>query len=195
MDDLVVIGTTENNMFKNLEEVFQICRKRNLKLNPRKCQFFRNEVTCLGHKRTDKGILPDDSKFDIIRNFPTPKNPNEIRRFIAFCNYYRKFIRNFAHYSASLTKLIKKNVKFNWDSDCKKAFDYLKTALLNPPILQYPAFEKEFCITTDASKIACGAILSQEKGGIQLPIAYASRSFTKGEQNKSVIEKELAAIH
>lgn len=50
-------------------------------------------------------------------------------------------------------------------------------------------------VTTDASKMACGASLSQNYNGIQLPKAFASRSFTKGEQNKSVIEQELTAIH
>lgn len=72
---------------------------------------------------------------------------------------------------------------------------YLKNALINSPILCYPDFEKQFCITTDASNISCGAILSQEYDKVQLPIAYASRTFTKGERNKSVIERELAAIH
>lgn len=66
---------------------------------------------------------------------------------------------------------------------------------MNPRILKYPDFDREFCITTDASKNACGAVLSQDYKGMQLPIAYASRSFTKGESNKSTIEQELAAIH
>ena len=75
------------------------------------------------------------------------------------------------------------------------AFEYFKKALMNPGILQYPDFGKPFCITTDASKHACGAVLSQEYEGRQLPVAYASKTFTKGESNKSTIEQELTAIH
>lgn len=78
--------------------------------------------------------------------------------------------------------------------ECENAFQYLKSALVTPEILQYPDFEKQFCITTDTSKYACGAVLSQEYQGQQLPIANASRAFTKGESNKSTIEQELAAI-
>ena len=66
---------------------------------------------------------------------------------------------------------------------------------MSPTLLQYPDFTKEFCIITDASKLACDAVLTQEYDGRQLPIAYASRTFTMGESNKSTIEQELIAIH
>lgn len=195
MDDLVVISSTEQQMLQNLESVFQICRSKNLKLNPEKCLFFQTEVTYLGHRCTNKGLLPDPSKIEKIKNYPEPRNAEEIKRFVAFANYYRKFVKNFAHHASHLTNLTKKKVEYKWSEECQIAFEYLKDSIMNPPILQYPDFEKQFCVTTDASKIACGAILSQDYNGIQLPIAFASRSFTKGEQNKSVIEQELAAIH
>ena len=195
MDDLVVLGCSEKHMLKNLKDVFSICRKYNLKLHPDKCSFFSHEVTYLGHKCTDKGILPDDSKFETIKNYPTPKDSDAVRRFVAFCNYYRRFIPNFASHSLHLTRLTRKNVQFQWNEECENAFQFLKEALLSPSILQYPNFNKPFCITTDASKNACGAVLSQDYNGIQLPVSYASRSFTKGERNKSTIEQELAAIH
>lgn len=195
MDDLVVLGCSEKHMLKNLRDVFSICRKYNLKLHPDKCSFFSHEVTYLGHKCTDKGILPDDSKFNVVLNYPTPQNADQTKRFVAFCNYYRRFIPNFAEHSRHLSRLCRKHVPFVWTNECKTAFQYLKNCLLSPNILQYPNFQKQFCITTDASKYACGAVLSQEYKGKQLPVAYASRAFTKGESNKSTIEQELAAIH
>jgi len=195
MDDLVVIGCSEKHMLKNLTDVFKLCRQHNLKLHPEKCTFFMKEVTYLGHKCTDKGILPDDSKYEVIKNYPKPVNADEARRFVAFCNYYRRFIKNFSEKSRHLTRLCKKNVPFEWTSECNDAFEYLKRELMKPTLLQYPDFSKQFCITTDASKQACGAVLSQDHNGQQLPVAYASRSFTKGESNKSTTEQELAAIH
>ena len=195
MDDLIVIGCSTNHMLSNLKAVFDICRKTNLKLHPDKCSFFNSEVTFLGHKCTNKGILPDDSKFEKIKNYPKPTNADEAKRFIAFVNYYRRFIPNFANYAIHITRLTRKNTPFIWNNDCENAFQYLKKSLLSPKILKYPDYEKQFCITTDASKIACGAVLSQDYNGIQLPVAFASRSFTKGESNKSVIEQELTAIH
>lgn len=195
MDDLIVIGCSEDHHLQNLRQVFETCRKYCLKLNPHKSQFFRKEVTFLGHKITDKGILPDESKYDTIKKYPRPSDGDGVKRFIAFCNYYRRFIKNFAELAVPLNKLTKKNTKFEWSTDCEYSFKAFKEALIRPPILQYPCFDKQFIITTDASKLACDAVLSQEHGGMELPIAYASKGFTKGEINKSTIEKELAAIH
>ena len=195
MDDLVVLGCSEKHMLSNLTDVFDLCRKYNLKLHPDKCSFFMHEVTYLGHKCTNQGILPDDSKYSAIRDYPVPKDGDEAKRFVAFCNYYRRFIRNFADFARHITHLTKKNVKFEWTNECQEAFEYLKKALMSPTILQYPNFEKEFCITTDASKKACGAVLCQEYDGKYLPISYASKAFTSGESNKSTIEQELTAIH
>lgn len=195
MDDLICIGCSENHHLKNLKEVFETCRKFNLKLNPKKCMFFQNNVTYLGHKVTSNGVLPDETKYDIIRNYPQPKSSDDARRFVAFCNYYRRFIKNFAEIARPLNKLLKKNSEFLWTEECQESFGKLKKLLLEPQILQYPDFDKPFLLTTDASKEACGAVLSQNFGGEDLPIAFASRGFTKGEINKSTIEKELAAIH
>lgn len=195
MDDLVIFGATKDQMLKNIRRVFDVCRDKCLKLNPEKCVFFKHEVIYLGHRCTENGILPDDSKYERIRNYPKPTDAESVRRFVQFINYFRRFIRNFNDHSYHLTRLTRKNIPFIWTNDCQKAFDYFKNCLLKPQILKYPDFDNEFCITTDASKIACRAVLSQEYNGMQMPIAYASRTFTKGEQNKSVIEQELLAIH
>lgn len=66
---------------------------------------------------------------------------------------------------------------------------------MTPRILQYPDLSKPFILTTDASYFACGAVLSQLHDQDDLPVSFASRAFTKGERNKHIIEKELAAIH
>lgn len=195
IDDIIVIGCSMRHHIKNLTTVFERLRHYNLKLNPSKCKFFKSEVTYLGHKVTDKGILPDDSKYESLVKYPVPQNADEVRRFVAFCNYYRKFVENFSTIAHPLNQLCKKNCKFDWSVQCQLAFDTLKHKLLSPKILQYPDFAKTFILTTDASNVGCGAILSQITSEGDRPIAYASRTFTPGEKNKSVILKELTAIH
>lgn len=195
IDDIIVIGCSISHHFSNLREVFQCLRKYNLKLNPSKCHFFKSEVTYLGHHVSNMGIQPDKSKFLIIEKYPVPKNVDETRRFVAFCNYYRRFIPNFANICYPLNKLLRKNIKFEWSPECQIAFDFLKKSLLSPNILQFPDFQKQFILTTDASKVACGAVLAQVHDGVEKPIAFASKAFTKGESHKSTIEQELTAIH
>lgn len=195
MDDIIVIGKSENDHLKNLRTVFEVCRKRNLKINPNKCQFFRHEVTYLGHRCTRSGLLPDNSKLDAIHRYPKPTDRDSAKRFIAFANYYRRFIPNFAALAQPINKLTRKNSVFTWTLLCQESFEKLKQYLANPPILAFPDFSKSFIITVDASKLACGAVLSQAHDGFEQPIYYASKSFTKGEQNKATIEQELIAIH
>jgi Retroviral aspartyl protease./Reverse transcriptase (RNA-dependent DNA polymerase)./Integrase core domain. len=195
LDDIIVIGASEDHHLKNLTSVFDTLRKHNLKLNPNKCRFFRKEVTFLGHKCTDKGILPDNSKFSVINQYPRPTDKDAVKRFIAFCNYYRRFIKNFANIAYPLNVLTRKRTDFIWSDECEQAFKTLKNSLIKPPILQYPDFDKQFIVTVDAAKHGSGAILSQVTDNNDLPVAFASMAFTKGELNKSVIEKELTAIH
>lgn len=195
IDDIIVIGCSINHHLSNLREVFLCLRKYNLKLNLPKCHFFKSDVTYLGHHISNKGIQPDKAKYSIIEKYPVPKTPDETRRFVAFCNYYRRFIPNFANICNPLNKLLRKNETFIWSAECQNAFEMLKKSLLSPNVLQFPDFQKQFILTTDASKVACGAVLAQLHDGVEKPIAFASKAFTKGESHKSTIEQELTAIH
>lgn len=195
VDDIIVFGCSLKHHNRNLVNVFDRLARYNLKLNAGKCCFLKPEVVYLGHLITSNGIKPDPGKFEAITKYPIPKNADDVRRFVAFCNYYRRFIKNFADIASCLNNLLKKNVKFEWTEECQVAFEKLKANLISPPILQYPDFEKPFVLTTDASDFALGAVLSQGTIGEDLPISYASKSLNRYEKNKPVIEKELLAIH
>jgi len=195
MDDLIVMGFSEKQHIYNLRKVFETCRKFNLKLNPEKCDFFKTQVHFLGHTCTADGIFPDPVKLHAVKNYPRPTNAEETKRFTAFANYYRRFIKNFSGIAQPLNALTKKRTDFNWTSECEQAFNTLKEILTSNPVLAYPDFSKPFKVTVDASQKACGAVLSQDHDGADKPIMYISRTFKKGELNKPIIEKELLAIH
>lgn len=112
MDDLIVIGYSEKNHVENLRKVFETCRKCNLKFNPLKCQFFKTEVSFLGHICTDQGLKPDPKKLAAVEKYPVPSDKDAVRRFVAFMNYYRRFVENFAKLAKPLTHLTKKRVEF-----------------------------------------------------------------------------------
>lgn len=193
LDDIIVVGRNLNQHNKNLIDVFTRLRKVNMRLNPSKCNFLKKELLYLGHIVTPTGIKPDPDKIKAIEKYPVPKNADEVKRFVAFANYYRKFIPDFAKITISLNKLTRKNAKFEWNKDCQIAFETLQDALKNPPLLQYPNFEQEneFILHTDASGLAIGCVLSN---GNKLPVAYASRALNQAERNYPVIERELLAI-
>lgn len=103
--------------------------------------------------------------------------------------YYRRFVKNFSQISKPLTNLLKKDADFNWNDLCKEAFTQLKQLLLQRPLLQYPDFSRALIVTTDASNVVIGAILSQGPIGSDLKISYISRTLNKAEVNYSTTEK------
>lgn len=193
LDDLIVFGNSLQQHNQNLVKVLERLRKVNLKLNPIKCEFMKKELLYLGHKISNKGVAPDPEKITALEQYPIPQNAKEAKRFVAFANYYRKHINHFAEIAAPLNRLSRKNVKFEWTTECQKAFESLKTSLSNPPVMEFPDLSEEntFILRTDASGIALGATLSN---GNDKPVAYASRTLNKAEMNYPTIEKELLAI-
>lgn len=192
MDDVVIYGNDLEDHNIKLCQVLDCLRKFNLKLQTEKCNFLKKEILYLGHRITADGIMPDESKIYAIKNFPIPKNPKQIKMFLGILSYYRKFIPNLANSAEPINKLLRKGQRFLWSQNCQRSFDELKSLLTSSPILQYPDFKKKFVITTDASNVAIGAVLSNE--GTNLPIAYASRILNPAERRYSTVERELLAI-
>ena len=96
---------------------------------------FEHEVVYLVQLIIPNGIKPDPEKFEAVTKFPVPTNADEVRRFVAFCNYYRGFIENFADIANCLNHLLKKFNKFEWIEKCQTAFESLKGKLISLPVL------------------------------------------------------------
>lgn len=194
LDDIVIYAQTLNEHKQKLTQVFERIREAGLSLQPDKCEFFKRELTYLGHIISDKGVRPNPEKIKAIEQYPVPKNHKQIKQFLGLVGYYRRFIKNFSEITQPFTSLLRKNVPFKWEMRQQINYEKLKQLLLREPILQYPDFDKEFLLTTDASNEGIGAILSQGEVGSDLPVAYASRTLNKAERNYDTTEKELLAI-
>ena len=194
LDDIVLYASSLTEHLIKFKKLAQRLREANLKLQPSKCKFLHKEVAYLGHIITEDGVKPDLGKIEAVRNYPIPSTPKGIKQFLGLTGYYRRFIPDFSKIARPLTQLLKRDTTFEWGPSQKTAFDHLRLALQKEPILQYPNFDLEFHVTTDASEFAIGGILSQNIAGKELPIAYASRLLNKAEINYATIEKELLAI-
>ncbi|WP_253302428.1 reverse transcriptase domain-containing protein [Wolbachia endosymbiont of Psylliodes chrysocephala] len=194
LDDIVIFSTSLQEHMLRLRQIFDRLRDANFKLQLDKSEFLRKEVNYLGHVITPLGVKPNPEKISAVKKFPIPKTTKEIKGFLGLVGYYRKFIQDFAKITKPLTKCLKKGAQIIHDQDFINAFETCKNLLTNAPILQYPDFSKKFILTTDASNVALGAILSQGPIGSDKPIAYASRTLNDSEQRYSTIEKELLAI-
>ena len=195
IDDIIVWSDNFENHLQHLDLIFQRLREANLTLKPTKCVFAKSEVTYLGHIISHDGIKVDPSKIQAVQSFPLPRNQHDIRSFLGLANYYRKFVKGFSKIALPLNRLLTKDVPFKWTNDCQRAFDELKQALTTTPVLAYPDFNKPFILSSDASNMAIGYVLSQiGDDGKEHVIAYGGRALNSAEKAYSVTEQEMLAL-
>jgi len=194
LDDVIVFGSTFEELSHRTEAVFQRIRDAKLKLKPSKCSFFRWEVSFLGFVVSAAGIETQPEKVKCIVDWPTPSNLHEVRSFMGICSYYRRFVAGFATIAAQLHALTKKNVTFQWSEECDEAFRRLKRSLTTAPILSLPRDDEGYTLDTDASNCGLGVVLSQLQDGEEKVILYASQLLSKAERNYDTTKKELLAV-
>lgn len=108
LDDIIVSGKTNEEHLQNLQTLFCTLQQNGLKCKLNKCEFFKSEITYLGHVMNWKGITPTDTHLEAIKSLPEPKDLKQLQSFMGKINYYVKFIKNAAHISAPLNELRKK---------------------------------------------------------------------------------------
>ncbi|CAJ0936995.1 unnamed protein product [Ranitomeya imitator] len=176
--------------------VLERLRQNHLYIILEKCEFHRTEIQFLGYVMSTQGIGMDGSKTQAIKNWPVPRNVKEVRRFIGFANFYRRFIRNFSEVVKPITQLTRKEVSFTWTPQAQEAFSSLKDKFTTAPILVHPNPELAFIIEVDASDCAIRAILSQRTGekSVLHPCAFFSQRLSAAGRNYDVGNRELLAI-
>ncbi|XP_031355108.1 uncharacterized protein K02A2.6-like [Photinus pyralis] len=194
-DDIIVQGSTIEETMQRLRNVLKKLRDNDLHLKKEKCQFFKSNVKYLGHRIDSRGLHPLDDKTTAIRNATTPTNVEELRTFLGLINYYHRFIPDLATKIKPLNSLLGKEVKFIWSDKCKKAFDIIKKELTSDRVLMHYDPKLPLIVENDASSVGLGAVLSHKmSNGMERPIAFASRTLSKSEQNYSQIDNEATAI-
>lgn len=210
LDDVIVFSSSVQQHLERLDQVFSRLESQGLKVKLSKCHFFQKRVKYLGHVVSAEGVSTDPDKVAVVRDWIQPSNLAELRSFLGFASYYRRFIAGFSNMAAPLNRLVarllppgrkgktpRKPLTEFWDVECEESFLKLKTALITTPVLAYADFQKPFVLEVDASHGGLGAVLSQEHGGKLRPIAFASRSLKPTERNMnnySSMKLELVAL-
>lgn len=210
LDDIIVYSNTFDEHIERLDRVFTRLREHGLKLKPEKCHFLRRKVTYVGHQISSDGVSTDPDKARAVSEWKPPTTIKELRSFLGFCSYYRRFVKDFAKIAGPLHQLVnnclhelkeEKRLKVpfvkRWSSECQTAFDAMKTKLTHAPVLGFADYSKPFIVETDASHLGLGAVLSQDQDGQRKVIAYASRRLRPSEKNPrnySSMKLELLAL-
>ena len=194
LDDIIIYSKTFEDHLEHIEAVFSRLREAGLKLKMSKCDFLKREVNYLGHVVSASGIKPDPQKVEAIQKLAAPTDVKGVRQFIGLSSYYRRFINQFAKIAKPLTELTKKNRRFHWTEECQTAFETLRNALIEAPVLAYPDLKKPYKVYTDASNNAIGAALVQDTEMGERVIQYLSHQLNGSQLHWPIIEKEAYAI-
>jgi len=195
LDDILIYSNDIMQHQSHVKEVLKRLQKVKLYAKAEKYKFHSDSIKYLGYVLSPAGLTMSDTKVKTIQEWPEPKKIKDIQSFLGFTNFYRCFIFNYSDIVILLTRLTRKNTLWNFDNDCKIAFNTLKQAFISAPILTYWVLDAQLVMETDASDYALAAILSiMTKDNEIHPVAFHSRTFSAPELNYDIHDKELLAI-
>jgi transposase InsO family protein len=194
LDDILIYSQNEKEHKEHVRTVLTLLQQHDLLVDPDKCSWHQEEVEFLGCMVGKNGVRMSEDKIQVVKDWPTPRTVKEIQSFLGFVNFNRQFIQNFSKIAIPLTELTKKETPFEWTKKQDEAFETLKQACVEPPVLVSFRSGEPLRFETDASDLAIGMCAKQERDGKWHPIAYHSRKFTSAEENYDVHDKELLAI-
>lgn len=194
-DDIIVSAKTRDEHSKRLAEVLKRLHENDLRLNMKKCSFFKDSITFCGFEYSHKGIAKCFDKVTAVVKAATPTNVTEVRSFLGLVQFYSSFVPKLAEIAFPLYRLLQKDVEFKWSEQCERSFRLIKEIMTSDQVLVPFDTTKPVVLATDASPFGVSAILSHRfPDGTDRPIAFYSRVLTPTEQKYSQYDKEALAI-
>jgi hypothetical protein len=193
IDDILILNNrdeTAEDHINKIKTVLQRLDKVGFAVNLRKSFFMQTELEYLGYLLTPSGLRPQPKKVEAISRILPPKNKRQLRRFLGMINYYRDMWKRRSHVLAPLTAISSNKSKWQWTDKEQKAFEEAKRMVMREAQLNYPDFNKEFHIYTDASDYQLGAVIMQE----DKPLAFYTRKLNKAQSKYTTGEQELLSI-
>ena len=203
LDDTCIFSKNLDEHFEQLERMFNAHRDAGLKLAPKKCQFFRDEIEFLGHVVSKDGIKTNPKNIEAIKKWNI-ETLEDLHTFVGKCIYYSNYVKDFTQKIDPLQKLLtkenlkNKKKKMLLTKEEQDAVGLMKQELTHAPILAYPDFHSKepFILDTDWSHDpgAIGGVLSQVQDGKERVIAYGARKLRASEKAYSSNKGELLAV-
>lgn len=214
LDDILIFSEDERSHERHVREVLQRLRDAKLYCNPKKCQWHTRTTEFLGYQISPEGVSMDPERVKTIRDWPLPRSVGDIRVFVGFLNYYRRFIHGFSEKALPLTRLTRKapdaakkgralrkeeSQYLDIGPDGRRAWQELKDAFLEVPILANFERNRRTKAEVDASGGAISGILSQivpdgDNLSTWRPIDFFSQKLTPVEQRYDTHDLELLAM-
>ena len=180
IDDIVIHTQTLEEHRRITKEVLEILQANKLYIKPEKCEIEKEKIEYLGVVVSEGRVEMDPVKTEALTSWPTPKKLKELQSFLEFCNFYRRFIKDYSKIVKPLNQLTGKE-EWKWRAEQQTAFDTLRRVITERPVLVIPVDDEPYRVEANSSDFALGAVLLQWQNNKWHPIAYLSKSLTKAE--------------
>ena len=197
LDDMFMYTDTIEEHERALRVVFERLRENKLYLKWEKCDLYAEQMDCLGHVIDDNGIHPDTDKLRRIRDWRTPRNYNDVQRFVGLINYVASFLPDISAYVAPMQSMVKNGTPFFWRPLHDRCFEMIKRVCYKTPILKPVDYKSglPIWVICDASKTGVGAMYGQGPSwDLCRPAGFMSKKFSNAQQHYAVHELETLAI-
>jgi hypothetical protein len=171
IDDILIYSRMSKEHEEHLQKAWERFRRKKLYAKLKKCEFWLDSVSFLGHMIYGEGVAVDPKKVKVVVEWTRPTSVFEIQSFLGLAGYYQRFIEGFSKLSGPLTALTRKNAHFVWTDECEQCFRELKRRLMTAPVLALPTKSGNFVVYSEVSRKGLGCVLMQNDN----VIAYASR--------------------
>ena len=195
IDDILIYSSDKSNHLEHVSAVLQTLKENGLYCKQTKCAFAVPQIDFCGHTIREGEVRPLTPKLESIERWPTPTTVRELRSFLGFANFYRRFIPNFSEMTATLTEKLRKDAEWFWNARDDDALQRIKDAFKRQTTLTQPDYSKMFILHVDASTQATGATLSQYNANGDLAlIECMSKRLTPAQTRWPAHELELFAL-
>ena len=204
VDDVLVHSKCVESQLATLRQIFTALNANGLKLNSKKCSFLQPKGEFLGRVVEPTGYRACPKNISAIQNLKPPTSKAELLSTIGQIVWLRNFVETrvgervktkaFSMLIRELNLLNRKDRKFEWTEAANRSFENVKERLSSSPVIQFADFKSPFVLVTDASEVACGAVLLQQQKGKEVVVAVASCTFNTTEQRWCATERECYAL-
>ena len=195
LDDILIYSSNELEHEEHVRKVIKRLQKAGLQADIKKSEFSVKRTKYLGFIISTDGIETDPEKTSAIDQWEPPRTVKGVQSFLGFCNFYRRFIKDYGRVARPLNRLTRQNQPFIFDTRCEQAFKELKRRLVSAPLLCHFDSSLPIRLETDASDGVVAGVLSQEQSdGEWHPVAYFSQTMDGAELNYPIYDKEMLAI-
>ena len=193
INDILIFTNNLDEHHKLICQVLSILSANKLYLKPEKCEFEKQQIEFLGLIVSEGKVEMDPIKVSGTRKWSTPNNKKELQQFLGFCNFYRRFVKDYSKIAKPMTQLTR-NDAWKWGTEQQTAFDTLKETIMTAPCLCIPEDEGQFRIEADASEGVIIAVISQWLEDKWHPVTFHSKALSPTERNYEIYNKEMFTI-